>query len=713
MTAPRPLLVLASPALLLVAAVAPLLAQQQQQPAPTILAPAPTTPAPAPQAPATQAPPPPAPSTTAAVTSEAASPVPSAEAWFNGSIDVGYTWRSDVGGSFDAYRSIVNLGSGPKLIGADFTILDPKHRLFDEIRVRASGWGDDPYELFHLDAKKLKLYEFSADYRDIAYFDFLPSYADPLLARGVTLNEQSFDTRRHFGSYRLDLLPGSRIIPYLAYDRDSGSGAGVTTFVTDANTFPVPNTLHDVTNLYRGGVRVEMRRFHVTLEEGGTTFADAQSVFQTQTPGSNFGNVTTPIFGQTTDLTNLLANYGVRGSSIYSKALLTASVAPWLDIYGQFLFSQPDTNVNYRQADTGNLLLQSQLLFYTSQQYLVSAAAELPHTTGSFGAEIRPFKRLRITQSWLTDRLHNSGSAMSTNTLTGLSASEQMAGVLASSLVTNYNQAEVVAFYDATSKLVLHGGYRYVWGEASDVVLPAEGLASSDQGRLRRNVGLGGVTFRPSQKLSLKAEAEVGSSGGAYFRTSLYDYEKVRAQARYQALKTLNFAADFLALINSNPAPGVNYSFRAQQESLSMFWSPGKIFNLEGSYTRSTVYSDIGYLDPGSLQLETSLYRDNAHIVTALLDIKLPGKLALGAKQAGAGGARVTAGGSLFISSGSQPTSYYQPLVKLLLPVGKKISWFAEWRYYDYGEVFSLYEGFRANLMTTGLRFTPGPRSTP
>ena len=637
--------------------------------------------------------------------------MPSAEAWFNGYIDVGYTWRSDVGGSFDAYRSIVNLGSGPKLIGADFSIIDPKHRLFDEIRVRASGWGDDPYEIFHLDAKKSKLYEFSADYRDIAYFDFLPSYADPLLARGITLNEQSFDTRRHFGSYRLDLLPGSRIIPYLAYDRDSGSGAGVTTFVTDANTFPVPNTLHDVTNLYRGGVRVEMRRFHVTLEEGGTTFADAQSVYQTQTPSSNFGNVTTPIFGQTTDLTSLLANYGVCGSSIYSKALLTASVASWLDIYGQFLFSEPSTTVNYQQADTGNLLLQSQLLFYTSQQYLVSAAAKLPHTTGSFGAEMRPFRRLRITESWLTDRLHDSGSAMSTDTLAGASVSEQMAALLASSLVTNYNQAEVVAFYDITSKFAVHGGYRYVWGDASDVVLPAEGLVSSDEARLRRNVGLGGVTFRPSPKLSLKAEAEVGSSGGAYFRTSLYDYEKVRAQARYQALKTLNFAADFMALINSNPVPGVNYSFRTQEESLSMFWSPGKVpgkfFDLEGSYTRSTVYSNIGYLDPGDLQAETSLYRDNAHVATALFDIKLPH----GTKQTG-GGARITAGGSLFISSGSRPTSYYQPLVKLLVPVGKKISWFAEWRYYGYGEVFSLYEGFRANLMTTGLRFTPGPRST-
>jgi hypothetical protein len=646
-------------------------------------------------------------STDAAATSSVPSPVPSTETWFTGSIDVGYTWRSDVGGSFDAYRSIVNLGSGPKLIGADFTILDPKHRLFDEIRVRASGWGDDPYETFHLDAKKSKLYEFNADYRDIAYFDFLPSYADPLLARGIQFNEQSFDTRRHFGSYRLDFLPGGRFIPYLAYDRDSGSGMGVTTFVTDANTFPVPNTLRDMTNLYRGGVRVEMRRFHVTLEEGGTTFKDDQSVYQAQTPSANFGNVTTPVFGQTTDLTSLLASYGVRGSSIYSKALVTASPASWLDLYGQFLYSEPSTNVHYQQADNGSLLLQSQLLFYTSQQYLVSAAAKLPHTTGSFGADMRPLRRLRITESWLTDRLHNTGSAASSNLLmVAPNEVELMSALLASSLVTNYNQAEVDVFYDATSKFVLHGGYRYVWGDASDAVLPAAGLVSSDVARLRRNVGLGGVTFRASQKLSLKAEAEIGSSGGAYFRTSLYDYQKVRAQARYQALKTLNFAADFMALINNNPTPGVNYSFRTQQQSLSMFWSPGRVVALEGSYTRSTVYSVIGYLDPGTLQPETSLYRDNAHIASALVDIKLPSRLVRGASKGTAGAAKITAGGSFFISSGSRPTSYYQPLVKLLVPVGKHINWFAEWRYYGYGEVFSLYEGFRANLMTTGLRFT-------
>jgi hypothetical protein len=670
--------------LVLVVVVVPLLAQTPEPKAPQPAAP------PAEAAKATS---------DAPAAPETPSPVPSAESWLTGSIDLGYRWRTDVGGSFNTYRSIVNMGSGPTLVGTDFTITDPQHRAFDQIRARAYSWGDGPYQTLHLDAKKSKLYDFSADYRDIAYFNFLPSYADPLQARGIVLDEQSFDTRRRFSSFEFDLLPGNWFIPYFAYDRDAGSGTGATTFVTDANEFPVPNTLSDLTNLYRGGVRFELRRFHVTLEQGGTTFKNDQNIFQN--PGSaNFGNVATKVFGQTTDLTNLLAAYGVRGTSIYSKALFTAEAAPWLDLYGQFLYSQPDTNVHYQQADTGNLLLQSQLLFYTSQQYLVSAAAKLPHTSASLGAEIRPLSRVRIVQSWLTDRLHNAGSATSSQTLTGAGISQQIAALLASSLVTNYSQEEIDIFYDAASKLTLRGGYRYVWGDANDAVLPPEGLMSSDQAKLRRNVGIGGVSYRPTRKISIKAEAEAASSGGAYFRTSLYDYQKVHAQARYQALTSLSLTADFTLLDNNNPVPGVNYDYRSQAESLSLFWSPagGKIVDFQGSYTRSTLHSDIGYLVPQTLTPQTSLYRDNAHTATALFNVKLPPVKGIAPK--------LTAGGSFFISSGSRATSYYQPLATLWLPIGKRMSWFADWRYYGYGESLYLYEGFRTNLVTTGLRFT-------
>jgi hypothetical protein len=636
-----------------------------------------------------------------AAASDTVSPVPADENWLTGSIDLGYRWQTGVGGSFDTYRSIVNLGSGPKLVGADFTITDPKHRLFDQVQVLAYGWGDEPYETFHLYAKKKKLYDFNADYRDIAYFNFLPSYADPLLPlRGIALNEQSFDTRRRFGSFSLDLLPGNWVIPYFAYDRDSGSGTGATTFVSDADEFPVPNTMSDRTSLFRGGVRIELKRLHVALEEGGTTFRNNQAVYQA--PGStNYGNSLVPFFGQTMDLTSLIASYGISGSSTYSKGLFTANVTPWMDVYGQFLYSQPKTNVNYQQYDNGNLVIESQLLFYTSQQYLVTAAAESPHTTGSFGAEIRPYRHVRIVESWITDRLHDNGSANTNQTLASEGVlSAQMAALLTSSLVTNYNQQELDLFYDPTSKLVLHGGYRYVWGDANDAFLPVAGLASADQGKLRRNVGIGGVTVRPTQKISVSGEVEGAASGGAYFRTSLYNYQKVRAQARYQATTSLSLSADFTLLNSQNPLPGVKYDYLAHQESLSFLWTPrgGKIWELEGSYSRSTIYSDIGYLEPEFLTPQQSLYRDNGHTATSLFSANLPRYAGLTPK--------ITAGGSLFISSGSRPSSYYQPFAKVLLPVSKNLAWFSEWTYYGYGEAFDLYEGFRAHLVMTGLRFS-------
>jgi len=89
---------------------------------------------------------PPEPAAPAKAAEKAASPAPSTEQWITGSFDFGYRWVGDVRGSLPTYRSIVNLGAGPKLTGLDFTITDPKHRLFDRIDARANAWGGRPLQ---------------------------------------------------------------------------------------------------------------------------------------------------------------------------------------------------------------------------------------------------------------------------------------------------------------------------------------------------------------------------------------------------------------------------------------------------------------------------------------------------------------------------------------------------------------------------------------
>jgi hypothetical protein len=627
------------------------------------------------------------------------SPVPSADQWLTGFIDLGFRWRG-VAGNEDAYRNIVNLGSGPKLFSADFTVRDPKKRAFDNVHVRAFHWGDEPYELLHVDATKSNIYNVNADYRNIALFTFLPSYADPLYSQGITLDEQGLDERNHLTSISLDLLPLSHVVPYFAFDRDFTSGTGISTFVSLANQYPVQSSFSYSMNSYRGGVRLQFRRFHFTLEQGGTTISEYETLFQS--PGSiNYGNNDSKLFlQQTLYLTQFLADYRISGSSIYSKGVLTATPASWVDLYGQFLFSQPETNVNYVQTATGNLVIESQLLFYSSQLYLSSAAAKMPHTTASAGAEIRPARKVRILEAWLTDRLHNSGNQVADNQLSGIQqqpqTSETINSMLASSLVYNYNQNEIDVFYDPTPKLTLRGGYRYVWGSGNQVILPIEGLAGLVQASLSRNIGIASATYRSGRKLFVTAEAEGGASGDVYFRRSLYNYERVRGLVRYRPADSLNVVGDFTYLNNETPIPSIDYNYQFIQGSLSVGWTPksGKFGDYETSYTRVSLSSNINYLVPQTLTPAVSRYTENGNTWTALFNFTFPRKI------------KLTAGGSFFTNSGSRPTNFFEPTGTLWVPVQKHVTLFAEYSYYGYGQPFYVYEGYRANAVIGGIRFT-------
>lgn len=633
-----------------------------------------------------------------AAASAAESPVPSGEQILTGYIDLGYRWVTGVYGSDATYRSVVDLGSGPKMLGTEFTILDPKKRFFDRISVRAFDWGDDPYSTLHVDVSKAKLYSFSGDYRSIAYYNNLPAFADPLLANGIALNEQALDTRTRIGTYRLELLPGRMIVPYLEYEHEANNGTGVATFVADADEYPVASLVRNSTENYRGGVRIELSRWHIKLEQGGTTFKDDQQL--NESGQTNYGNFLSPVLGQTLDLTGLAEAYGVRGHSIYTDASFSANLVSWADLYGSLLYSEPVSNVNFQGSDTGNQVIESEVLFYTGEQDLIAALSKQPHTSASLGAEIRPFPRLRLIPSWLTDRMHTSGSNAGEDTLTTASGVVPIASLLSSTLVSNSSQAAMNIMYDLTRKITLRAGYRYVWGNANDGILPIAELTGFEQGKIRQNIALAGISWHPVQSAWVNLDFEDGSSGSTYFRTSLYDYQKARVRGRYQISPTFSVAASATVLNNSNPTPGINYSFLAHQESTSFLYSPGggKFWDFEGSYTRATLRSDINYLDPEFLIPEQSLYRDNSHTVTALFDLNLPGWLGYKTKLA--------FGGSAFLSSGSNPTTFYQPVAKMAIALRKNLSWNSEWRYYGFDESFYLYQGFRTQMVTTGVRLS-------
>jgi hypothetical protein len=266
--------------------------------------------------------------------------------------------------------------------------------------------------------------------------------------------------------------------------------------------------------------------------------------------------------------------------------------------------------------------------------------------------------------------------------------------------VVNYNQNQVDAIFEAAPRVTLRGGYRDVWGDATVRAGQLSQTGSFASGDLNRNVALAGAYFRPLNKMRVNLDFERGLSDQVYFRTSLNDYYKARARAQYQATTSLSLQASFTLLNSQNPAPTVQGYFQTQDEALSFFWAPnqGKRFTFSGEYDHTLVHSSILYRSLPFLDTAVSIFVERAHTATSTIDVALPG---IGGRTP-----RLSAGGSLFVSSGTRPTRFYQPLVRFSLPISRHAAWNTEWRWYGMGEEFYVYEGFRTHAFTTGLRLT-------
>ena len=621
----------------------------------------------------------------------------SAEKVLSGSLDLGARWVG-WGGDRNTYKSVVNLGQGVRLLGVDVVYAPTGLKMLDELRLQGNNWGGDPYNTARLEAFKKGLYRYSATYSNIAYFNALPSYADPTLASGVYLNQRSYDTSVRNFENLLEITPGARIIPYLGYSKVSDYGWGVTTLVETQNEYPVRNITRWSQQEVRGGLRLEFRRWHATLEQGGVFFKDDESVYST---AASSGNRATSYFDQWLSLSAGQQAYHVRGSGPYTKVLLTANPWDWLDLSGQFIYNNPKTMANLYQNQTGKLATTDpSLLMFTRGVDIFFGNSQMKRVSGQFSAEMKPARRLRIRQTVSIDRAHeNTLQLLQGLYYTGTTVSASNSDVDGGRMEVNRNREQIEAFYDISKRATVRGGYRYEWGrtlfDGGIVTYPGP----YEAGQLKRHVGLFGVQAHPIERLSLNFDAEIGNGEKTYFRIGEMDTHRYRARARMTLPKSLYFNLNYSRYENKNPDPSINYDTASQATSAALQWMPdnGKHVTMLADYTRSSLRSDINCLYPLGLFAVESLYRDNAHTGTLMADLKVP--------FAHSYTGHLSFGGSFTTTSGSRPTSYYQPQGRLQLPLTPKVEFFSEWRYYGLHQPMFLYEGFRSNQFTGGVRF--------
>jgi hypothetical protein len=519
----------------------------------------------------------------------------------------------------------------------------------------AVGWGGEPYSRTRFRFARPKLVDFNVDYRNILYFNSLPSFANPL----GTFSQRQYDVRKRGLDANIDFNPGGRIVPFFNYVRDWDEGHGVENFVADLNEYPVRTLLSNSTHRFRGGARFEFNKFHLTLEQGGSKYADDQNLLNSV---RNAGNRQTPFLGETLFLTSLTEIYQIRGNSVFSAARASWTPLHWVDFSGQFLYSRPKSDVVYNAQALGNFVNLDTLTFSNTLRESFSIQASLPHTSGSFAVEVRPMRKIRVLESWMTDRFETA-------------------------INFNYSRQQIEALFEVMPKLTLRGGHRYVFGDAT-LRAPGFALEPVETGKLRQNVGLAGATWLPLQKVSVTLDFEGASADQVYFRTSLRSYRKGTARVQYQALASLNISVSSSTLDNNQP------DLRYTQSSLSAFWNPtgGKRFSILADYSFSSLRSDLSFVVPQDRSPDLSRYRENAHTGTAVFELALPRS------------AQLSLGGSVFANSGSRPTRYYQPLSRFSVKIRERVSLYAEWRWYSLFENLYAFEAFRTHIVTGGIR---------
>lgn len=162
---------------------------------------------------------------------------------------------ANISGSGDMYDTLVNIHSGPRVLGETFSmhaLPTTKHTLFDDLTAFSNGFGGDPNNFAKMDISKGKLYEFSGMFRrDRQYFDYnllgsvnLPTMQVPYVtttttgvaATGTptfnwtqpTDSPVMFNTVRRMTDLNLTILPLSKVTFRVGYVKSIFQGPSKT-----------------------------------------------------------------------------------------------------------------------------------------------------------------------------------------------------------------------------------------------------------------------------------------------------------------------------------------------------------------------------------------------------------------------------------------------------------------------------------------------------
>ena len=624
------------------------------------------------------------------------------------SLEIGHRFV-DTDGSYDRYRSDVNVRDGFRVLeySTDMRAQPGTGLLFDFLKANVSNAGGDQSQTFSLRMDKTRAYRFDGNVRRFNYFRWPgPNFAH---------NFRNHDLRQQVSDFSLKLFPQRAVRINAGYGRSSAKGRYNPSYSFERDLFQLLGESRWEANDYRLGLDATYHKWDFGVEQLYRNFRNDPQI--TSTPGVNLGLNPTDA-GR---ISFLDRDIPLRSHALVTRASLRGSIGERLHVMLRGLHDEERMRAPYLETNKGTASNNANII---ARVLTGDGRVKRPNSVVDAGATFDINRNFSIGETFrytsfrilghvntLQPSIQQTGTAPQQTIIT-TTAGDRLTewtsywNTLALNMSFGRKFSANLGWRAMQREIKLDGNYISRVSNSTTVTT----LVEDERESVGTHAFTGGVRIRPSDRFSFIFDVEHGTNNNAFVRITPLEFTRFRARAQVHATGKLSFTGAFTSTDRTNPTPQVENESDARSYTVAVSWEPKQRVSLDVGYDYHDLFStaNIRYFLAGNQERRgNSLYYARLNSVFANTRFGLTNRLDLLMVYyyiMDRGAPTVSVGPNDLVSA--FPLKRHNPEVRLAYRFSNNVTGNLSYRHYSYNESEFAVQDYRANILTTSLRFT-------
>jgi hypothetical protein len=618
----------------------------------------------------------------------------------------------DTDGSLGRYLSDVNVRDGFRLLeySTDMRAQPGAGLLFDFLKADVSNAGGDQSQTFSLRMDKTRVYRFDGHVRRFNY------YRSP--GPNFALGFRNSDLRQQVSDFNLKLFPQRAIRISAGYGRSVAKGRYNPSYSFERDLFQLLGETRWEANDYRLGMDATYRKWDFGVEQLYRKFRNDPNINSRPgvDPGANLG--TPPPVGAISFLDREIP---LRSRSLVTRASVHGSVGERLHVVLRGLHDDERLKAPYLETVQGTASNNATII---SRVLTGDGAVKRPGAVVDAGATFDINKNFSISDSFRYTSFRIAGQVATLQPSvqrTGTAPPQTIITTTAGDRLTKWTSYWNTLSLDANfgRKFSANLGWRAM---QRDVELDGNDVsristspnattttgAESESGATHAFVG--GFRVRPMDRFSFIFDVEHGTNNNAFVRINPLEFTRFRTRAQVHLTDKLSLTGAFTSTDRLNPTPQVENESDARSYSVAVNWEPKSRLYVDAGYDYHDLFStaNIRYFLAGNVERRgNSLYYARLNTVFVNTRFGLTNRLDLLLVYyyvMDRGAPPISVGPNDLVSA--FPLRRHNPEARLAYRFSNNITGNISYRHFSYNEREFAVQDYRANILTTSLRFT-------